>query len=127
MRAFKQVYGSVEPRLTRVSLHMDVSTHQRDNARSPTSISSEDAHGFHMFREQGQATTAGGSLAWSGSPQPPGSKPDAGSLILVRARPLQVRHVGASSVQLAATALCANDGNRAALLAKQCYEVRVSW
>jgi len=54
MRVFKEAYGSVKPWWTRLSLHLDAATKQRD--KRPFAyvylVWQDDAHGFHMFRER---------------------------------------------------------------------------
>jgi hypothetical protein len=54
MRAFKNVYGSVNLWLTRLSLHLEAASGQRD--KRPFAyvyvIWQDAAHGFHMFRER---------------------------------------------------------------------------
>jgi hypothetical protein len=54
MQAFKDVYGSVKLRWTRLSLHLDAARKQRD--KRPFAyvyvIWQDDAHGFHLFRER---------------------------------------------------------------------------
>lgn len=54
MQAFKEVYGSVKPWWTRLSLHLRATSSQRD--KRPFAyvyvIWQDDAHGFHMFRER---------------------------------------------------------------------------
>ncbi len=54
MQAFKEVYGSVRPRWTDVSLHLDATTKQRD--KRPFAfvyiLWQDEAHDFHMFRER---------------------------------------------------------------------------
>ena len=54
MRAFKTVYGSVKPWLTRLSLHLDASPHQRDTRPFAYVylIWQDEAHEFHMFRDR---------------------------------------------------------------------------
>src|SRR3990172_7962755 len=54
MLAFKEVYGSVKPRWTDLSLHLDATPKQRDK-RSFAYVYvlwQDEAHGFHMFRER---------------------------------------------------------------------------
>src|SRR5438094_401994 len=50
MRAFKNVYGSVKPWLTRLSLHLDASANQRDKRAFAYVyvIWQDNAHEFHM-------------------------------------------------------------------------------
>ena len=54
MSAFKSAYGSIKLWLTRLSLHPDASSHQRD--KRPFAyvyvIWQDDGHAFHMFRER---------------------------------------------------------------------------
>jgi hypothetical protein len=54
MQAFKNVYGSVNLWLTRVSLHLDGAPKQSD--KRPFAyvyvIWQDDVHNFHMFRER---------------------------------------------------------------------------
>jgi hypothetical protein len=54
MQTFKDVYGSVKPRWTRLSLHLRAAPTQRD--KRPFAyvyvIWQDDAHGYHMFRER---------------------------------------------------------------------------
>jgi hypothetical protein len=54
MQAFKNTYGSVNLWFTRLSLHLDASSNQRD--KRPFAyvylVWQDDAHGFHMFRER---------------------------------------------------------------------------
>ena len=54
MQAFKEVYGSVKPRWTDLSLHLDASPKQRD--KRPFAyvyiLWQDEAYGFHMFRER---------------------------------------------------------------------------
>ena len=54
MQEFKEVYGSVHPRWTDLSLHLEVTPKQRD--RRPFAyvyiLWQDDAHRFHMFRER---------------------------------------------------------------------------
>jgi hypothetical protein len=54
MQAFKNVYGSVKPWTTRLSLHMEATPKQRD--QRPFAyvyvVWQDEVHGFHMFRER---------------------------------------------------------------------------
>jgi hypothetical protein len=54
MEAFRSAYGSVNLWLTRLSLHVDASSHQRDKRPFAYAyvIWQDDSHGFHMFRER---------------------------------------------------------------------------
>jgi hypothetical protein len=54
MQAFKDVYGSVKPWLTRVSLHLNAAPNQSDKRRFGYVyvIWQDDTHSFHMFRER---------------------------------------------------------------------------
>ncbi len=54
MRAFKNLYRSVKLWFTRISLHLEATSHQRD--KRPFAfvyvIWQDDAHGYHMFQER---------------------------------------------------------------------------
>jgi hypothetical protein len=54
MQAFKEVYGSLNPWMTRLSLHLDGAPKQRDDRPfGYVYLIWQDAvHGFHMFRER---------------------------------------------------------------------------
>ncbi len=75
MRAFKNVYGSVQLQWVRLSMHMDASANPRD--KRPFAyvyvLWQDDAHEFHMFRERWIKDDAGGLPAWLGS-YPTGKK-----------------------------------------------------
>jgi hypothetical protein len=54
MQAFKDVYGSVKPRWTRLNLHLEGAPKQGD--KRPFAyvyvVWQDNAHGFHLFRER---------------------------------------------------------------------------
>jgi len=54
MESFKTAYGSVNPRWTRLSLHLQVAKNQRDSRPFAYVyvIWQDAAHGYHLFRER---------------------------------------------------------------------------
>jgi hypothetical protein len=54
MQTFKEMYGSIKPRWTDLSFHLDASPKQRD--KRPFAyvyvLWQDEAHAFHMFRER---------------------------------------------------------------------------
>jgi hypothetical protein len=54
LRAFKEVYGAINPWYIRISLHLDASSSKRDPRPFAYVyvVWQDEAHGFHMFRER---------------------------------------------------------------------------
>src|SRR5438477_1334694 len=54
LRAFKEVYGRINPWHVRISLHLDPSANKHDERPFAYVyvIWQDEAHGFHMFRER---------------------------------------------------------------------------